>query len=271
MRVGLLAGWTGGVEDPRGLDALAVAERAGFDGIWLTEAAGEVGGALLRAAALAQLTERIRLGVAGPPPPALHPLRLAEDLAMIDLVSGGRLDWIPIEGDASRAEAETEAIEIVLRAWRGEAFAHVGRHHAFDELVCLPRPHQRPHPPLWLPVARPAPDLVESPAPGRWIDDLDDLVASRDGGSRALICRLSPAPSVATDGCRHSALRGGTRAVYRAVPSLAGDPDRARETLATLIDHASPDWLILEPDRSNPRREEALDACFRFVDEVVAG
>ena len=92
-----------------------------------------------------------------------------------------------------------------------------------------------------------------------------------DGGPRALICSLSPDRSHAASGLRPSALRGHGSAPTRAVPSLAGDRGRAHDLLPTLIEGSSPDWLILEPDRSLAERENAISACFRFVDEALAG
>jgi hypothetical protein len=129
------------------LDRLAQAEAQGYAAVWVGVRAGQwasAGRSLFAVAALAQRTRSLRVGLRSPLPGDLHPLRLAEDLANLDILSGGRLDWAPT-GDPS-----AEVLEIVLRAWRGEPFAHQGDGYAFPELRCLPRPEQRPHPSLWL-------------------------------------------------------------------------------------------------------------------------
>ena len=133
--------------DEARLDRLARAEAQGYAAVWVGVRSGQwasAGRSLFAVAALAQRTRSLRVGLRSPLPGDLHPLRLAEDLASLDILSGGRLDWAPT-GDPS-----AEALEIVLRAWRGEPFAHQGDDYAFPELRCLPRPEQRPHPGLWL-------------------------------------------------------------------------------------------------------------------------
>jgi alkanesulfonate monooxygenase SsuD/methylene tetrahydromethanopterin reductase-like flavin-dependent oxidoreductase (luciferase family) len=94
--------------------------------------------------------------------PFHHPLRLAEDAAFVDQLSGGRLELglglgyrhhefdvlgIPRSERASRTE---ELVEIVRRAWTGERFSHRGRHWQLEDVVVSPPPHQPGGPPLWL-------------------------------------------------------------------------------------------------------------------------
>ena len=131
------------------LRRLARAEEQGYRAAWIRAAgdstrASDAGRSLFAASWLAARTESISVGLWAPLPPDLHPLRLAEDLAVLDLLSGGRLEWAP------GGEAFSESLEIVLRAWSGEAFSHAGERFEFPELQCTPRPAQRPHPRLWL-------------------------------------------------------------------------------------------------------------------------
>ncbi len=136
-----------GAGDEARLDRLAQAETQGYAAVWVSVREGQwasAGRSLFAVAVLAQRTRSVRVGLRSPLPGDLHPLRLAEDLASLDILSGGRLDWAPTGAPSS------EALEIVLRAWRGEPFAHQGDDYAFPELRCLPRPEQRPHPGLWL-------------------------------------------------------------------------------------------------------------------------
>lgn len=294
MRVGLLAHWSGSDPETSDLEPLLGAERVGFDALWLVEQWGleeprglvEQGrlvehgavddGVLLRAAALAQRTHRIRLGIVGPPPPSLHPLRLAEDLAMLDLVSEGRLDWIPVADSAARASEVAETIEVVLRAWRGEAFAHSGRHHAFPELVCLPCPHQSPHPPVWLPSGSPRPSAAEAPALGHWVDDRGDIEGSaRPGEPRALICALAlDTPAGDSSRGAHAGRRvsriGSARRSDHVPISLQGDRGRCLDGLSRLLGEVSPDWLIIAPPAAVRPDEPALAEWLSLVAAAIA-
>jgi alkanesulfonate monooxygenase SsuD/methylene tetrahydromethanopterin reductase-like flavin-dependent oxidoreductase (luciferase family) len=92
-----------------------------------------------------------------------QPLRLAEELAMIDCLSKGRLisgfaRGIPREYQVhnvplseSRARFE-EAFDIIKRAWTEEVFSYEGQFWSYKDVALWPRPVQRPHPPIWIPV-----------------------------------------------------------------------------------------------------------------------
>lgn len=270
MRVGLLAHWPASDPESSGVESLAGAERVGFEALWLAPQTVADDGVLLQAAALAQRTDRIRLGIVGAPPPSLHPLRLAEDLAMLDLVSGGRLDWIPIADSAARVAEVAETIEIVLRAWRGEAFAHAGRHHAFPELVCLPRPHQSPHPPVWLPSGSARPSAAEAPALGHWIDGREDRSERADASApRVLICTLA-GDAAAEASRRRVSWDGATPRAGHAPISLRGDRTRGLAELSRRLDEASPEWLIVASPPDAPVDEAGLAEWFAFVAEAGA-
>jgi alkanesulfonate monooxygenase SsuD/methylene tetrahydromethanopterin reductase-like flavin-dependent oxidoreductase (luciferase family) len=100
--------------------------------------------------------------------PLHHPLRVAEDVATLDIVSGGRIVLGVGLGyqDADfrafgvakkhRVGRFEEAIEILDKSWSGERFTHKGRHFDIDDVRVLPRPVQRPRPPLWLGASVPA-------------------------------------------------------------------------------------------------------------------
>ncbi len=115
---------------------------------------------LIVAAAVAQHTERIRLGIAVNLLPLWHPLRSAEDGATVDLLSDGRLEFgvgrgaIPLHFagfDASRDESRErfeEALDIIVKAWTTESFSHQGKFFQVPETSVVPKPLQRPHPPI---------------------------------------------------------------------------------------------------------------------------
>jgi alkanesulfonate monooxygenase SsuD/methylene tetrahydromethanopterin reductase-like flavin-dependent oxidoreductase (luciferase family) len=117
--------------------------------------------AVLLAAAAAR-TSKIRLGPCIAILPLRHPLHSAEDYAMVDAISGGRLEFgigsgntemdykvfgVTRENDRQRLR---EAIEVILKVWGSERVGHKGDFWSFDELTLYPRPIQRPHPPIWV-------------------------------------------------------------------------------------------------------------------------
>jgi alkanesulfonate monooxygenase SsuD/methylene tetrahydromethanopterin reductase-like flavin-dependent oxidoreductase (luciferase family) len=119
-------------------------------------------------AAAAQHSERLRLGTLVYTLPQYHPLRLAEEICMLDQLSRGRFDFgvgrgiSPIElgfygltADEA-AERFIECREIVLRALTSERFTYHGAHYDFDDVPMVMRPHQTPHPPLWYGVSKPS-------------------------------------------------------------------------------------------------------------------
>ena len=112
--------------------------------------------------AAAARTSKIRLGSSISILPLHHPLQVAEDYAMVDVASGGRLEFgigmgntpidfehyeIPREQSRERFE---EAAEVVIKAWSKERFSHHGKHWSMDDVELYPRPVQRPHPPFWV-------------------------------------------------------------------------------------------------------------------------
>jgi len=115
--------------------------------------------------ALSQRTARVRLGTSILVLPLHHPLRVAEEMAMVDLLSNGRLelgigrgfvehDYQVFGVDYTDAQDKLkESIDIVRRAWACEAFSYKGKYWDVDNVQVWPRPEQQPHPPLWLAVA----------------------------------------------------------------------------------------------------------------------
>jgi alkanesulfonate monooxygenase SsuD/methylene tetrahydromethanopterin reductase-like flavin-dependent oxidoreductase (luciferase family) len=149
----------------RELEQMAWTEELGFDQIWLTEHhfidyGLAVDPATLAAVAAAR-TQRVRIGLAAAILPFHHPLRLAEQTALVDVISRGRLDVgvgrgnrpaefrgynVPQQENRDRFE---EAVDILQRAWTGEPFSHTGRFFTITEARVMPRPWQKPHPPLY--------------------------------------------------------------------------------------------------------------------------
>jgi alkanesulfonate monooxygenase SsuD/methylene tetrahydromethanopterin reductase-like flavin-dependent oxidoreductase (luciferase family) len=149
------------------LSAWEEADRLGFDGIGFNEhhcsPYGLMNSPNLLASAAAQRTKRAKLLIYGNLLPLHEPLRLAEELAMVDCLSGGRLisgfaRGIPREYQVhnvplaeSRARFE-EAFAIITRAWSEEVFSYEGKFWSYKDVALWPRPVQRPRPPVWIPV-----------------------------------------------------------------------------------------------------------------------
>jgi alkanesulfonate monooxygenase SsuD/methylene tetrahydromethanopterin reductase-like flavin-dependent oxidoreductase (luciferase family) len=147
------------------IEQAVAAEQLGFDHVWIAEhhfsSYGYSPQPLLLAVAIAQQTARIRIGTAVLVLPLHHPVRLAEEIAMADVLSGGRLDvgigrgYQPYEFerfglslDESRARYE-ESLDIILKALSQQTFSHDGRFFTIPPTSVLPRPVQTPHPPVW--------------------------------------------------------------------------------------------------------------------------
>ena len=150
------------------LEAWGLMDRLGFDGIGFNEhhtsPYGLMNSPNLLASAVSQRTKQIKILIYGNLTPLHDPLRLAEELAMVDCLSNGRLisgfaRGIPREYKVynvplteSRARFE-EAWEIIRRAWTEEVFDFDGRFWSYRDVAIWPRPVQQPHPPVWVPVS----------------------------------------------------------------------------------------------------------------------
>ena len=149
------------------LAQIELGETLGFDTVWLGELHFSRGFSILAAplmvlAAAAQRTSRIRLGTAVTLLPLHHPVKIAEDAATADLLSGGRLEFgvgrgtaplhyggynIPQEESRDRF---TEALDCILQAWTNECFSYQGKYFSVHDVTLVPRPVQQPHPPVRL-------------------------------------------------------------------------------------------------------------------------
>ena len=156
------------------LEQAELADRLGYGCWWQVEHHGAEQFSLssapeLMLAAISQRTERIRLGHAAVLAPGTinHPVRIAERAATLDHLSGGRLElgltrstppeWRLFGVDPETAAAQTaEAFELVPRLWMSERAEYEGRYYRVRDVPILPKPYQRPHPPLWQAATRPA-------------------------------------------------------------------------------------------------------------------
>lgn len=150
----------------RALERIEIMDRTGFDAVWLAEhhfsTFSVCPSVHMMGTMAAARTSRLRIGTAVSLAALYHPLRLAEEVALLDVLSGGRVNWgagrgfsltefnafgVPPEESAARFR---EAVEIVLQAWTEEKLTYAGTHFRFDKVELLPKPLQRPHPPVWM-------------------------------------------------------------------------------------------------------------------------
>lgn len=202
------------------LDEIVLADELGFAAFFLAEHHFNEYGvvpsppALLGAAATR--TSRIGLGVAVSVLPFHQPLVAAEEYAMLDQMSGGRVqlgvgsgylqhefDGFGIEPSSKRDRFD-EALSIMIEAWRGEPFTFHGHHHRVTDTRIAVTPMQRPHPPLWVAILR-AEAARHVGAQGRSVmlipyatcDTADDLgaiaAAHREGAAGAAGCEVAAA------------------------------------------------------------------------------
>ncbi|MGH3392306.1 MAG: LLM class flavin-dependent oxidoreductase, partial [Actinomadura sp.] len=196
------------------LEQIEIADRVGFDYVWEVEhhfmeeyshsSAPEV-----FLAAVSQRTRNIRIGhgIVQLPPGVNHPARVAERIATLDLVSDGRVDFgtgesssaaelggFGVRRDDKRAQWE-DAIDAITRMFVEEPFAGWNSEHLTMPIRnVVPKPLQKPHPPLWVACSRRETihfaarngigalsfSFAEPEDAGRWVTEYYDLIASEE-------------------------------------------------------------------------------------------
>jgi alkanesulfonate monooxygenase SsuD/methylene tetrahydromethanopterin reductase-like flavin-dependent oxidoreductase (luciferase family) len=155
----------------RAFERIAIMDEGGYDGVWLAEHHFNTYSVCpsphLMAMNVASRTKNLRIGMAVSLAVFYNPLRLAEEVAMLDVLSGGRINWgagrgfdptefsafkVPVEESAARFQ---EAVDIVLAAWTNERLTYHGEFWDYDAVEVLPKPLQQPHPPVWLAATSP--------------------------------------------------------------------------------------------------------------------
>ena len=148
------------------LDEMTYCEELGLDGVVFNEhhysSYGTMPSPNLIAAALSQRTKRIKIGVLGNILPLRnHPVRVAEEYAMIDCLSNGRLIagfvrgipaeyvWYGVNPEESRGRFQ-EAYDLIMTAWTNSVWSFEGEFYKLKDCAIWPRPLQQPHPPIWI-------------------------------------------------------------------------------------------------------------------------
>lgn len=294
----------------RALERITIMDRSGYDAVWLTEhhftdysvcPSIPVIGTFAAAR-----TTRLRIGTGVCLAGFYHPLRLAEEIALLDILSGGRVNWgagrgfdpnefkafgVPVEESHARFR---ETVEIVLAAWTHDRLTYTGEFFSFDGVEVLPKPLQRPHPPVWL--AASSPGAVERAAAAGHAILMDPHATHAELGNkldlyRKTLVRHGHTPDgrqipmarffavAATDAAAADVARSGARwlldtyvpphmqadadPVQRYVDEVVihGTPERVRDRLAQLEDELPLDYLIGAP--------LSYESFVRFTDDVL--
>ena len=269
-----LGPWGG---DPRGptesfarlLEQAELGEQLGFQSVWIPEGhfqpRGLFAAPLVVLAAIAARTSRIRLGTTSFLLPVRNSIRVAEDVAVLDHLSGGRVilgvgrgfrrtlfDAFEVSPSEKRDRFEA-VLERVRAAWRGEPLPHV-RDRA---LRVTPRPLQQPHPPIWVaafgPKALAQASRLGLPYLASPLEPLERLAENyalhREGLPPGLDASTLAVPAIRTvfatrEPSRAAEVRAALEAQARAAAREVGAP--ARRAAESSVD----DWaLVGEPER----------------------
>ena len=158
------------------VEQIQYAEELGFDAVWLAEhhftRFGIIPSAIPFATYVAAHTKTIRIGTGVSVLTFHNPIFMAEETAMLDVLSNGRLDFgvgrgqvvyeynnFKVEYD-SRTQRFQEIVDIILGLWSTPGFTYHGKYYTVDDMTIAPVPVQRPHPPMYLAVSR-TPGSVE--------------------------------------------------------------------------------------------------------------
>jgi alkanesulfonate monooxygenase SsuD/methylene tetrahydromethanopterin reductase-like flavin-dependent oxidoreductase (luciferase family) len=155
------------------------AERWGLDAVWLAEIhfspnRSVLSAPLTTASAIGARTQRLKIGIAVQVLPLCHPLRIAEEAATVDQISRGRLLFgVGRSGFPRTYEAYgvaytesrdrfAETLDVIQKAWTEQTFSYEGKYCRFHNICLVPKPYQKPHPPIRVaansPVTFPAMD-----------------------------------------------------------------------------------------------------------------
>lgn len=215
-------------------DLVDSAERWGLDAVWLAELhfspkRSVLSAPMLLAGAIAARTSKIKIGTAVQILPLCHPLQLAEEAATVDQISHGRLIFGVGRSGFARtylhygvpyAESRqrfADTLEVVRRAWTQETFSFSGDYFQFNDVCVVPKPYQKPHPPVR--VAATSPDTF----PTIGAQGFDLFAAVRTGTLSELAPNLEAYRSAYT-----SAGHAGKGGVFLRVPLYVADTfDRA--------------------------------------------
>jgi alkanesulfonate monooxygenase SsuD/methylene tetrahydromethanopterin reductase-like flavin-dependent oxidoreductase (luciferase family) len=246
----------------RALDFFQLADEVGFDWVSVAEhhyAPGSLTpNPMVMAAAVAERVKRARIALLGSNIPIQNPVRVAEEFAMLDTLTGGRVIAGMLRGTsneyvtygvnpAESRERFTEALALIVRAWtEPQPFGWLGRYYEYRTISIWPRPVQAPHPPIFMSVSSP---------------EMAEFAAAH---------RISAGLAVTTVPRAKESLR-----VYREAAACHGWEPRPDQVLYRAAVHVADSdeaaWADCAPFATPDRPVGALSMANPAIDEAVAG
>ncbi len=270
----------------RALDRIDMMERSGgYEAVWLAEhhfnTYSVCPSVHVMGMMVAARTKTLRIGTAVSLAPMYHPLRLAEEVALLDVLSGGRVNWgagrgndptefgvFGLDLDSSYARFR-ENVEIVIRAWSEERISYAGQFTNVENIEVLPKPLQKPHPPVW--VASSSPEAINWAGSSGYSILMDPHSPHRDIGAK-----LANYKAALTAGGHAYA---GRRIPMARLIAVAPTDDEARETA-----RRGAQWTVsayVNPNRRAQNRanhlrpagappvDPSVDPIDRYVNQVI--
>jgi alkanesulfonate monooxygenase SsuD/methylene tetrahydromethanopterin reductase-like flavin-dependent oxidoreductase (luciferase family) len=248
------------------LQLLETADAAGFYSYHLAEhhvtPLGMAPSPSLFLASAAQRTRRLRLGPLVYLLPLYHPLRLIEEICMLDHLSGGRLDvgvgrgispyelaYFGVDTLASR-EIFQESLEVIVSGLQHDQLVHRGEHYRYRGVPMELKPVQQPYPPFWYGAA--APDSAvwaARPAYRDWYDNLAKLW--RD--FRSVPVNFTDDLELA---CQHQV-------------AIVGSPDTVRDHVARFADESACNYIVCAFAFGSLTHEQAMRSLELFTSKVM--
>jgi alkanesulfonate monooxygenase SsuD/methylene tetrahydromethanopterin reductase-like flavin-dependent oxidoreductase (luciferase family) len=262
----------------RALERIEIMDKGGFDAVWLAEhhftTYSVCPSVHMLGVLAAARTRRLRIGTAVSLAALYHPVRLAEEVALLDVLSGGRVNWGAGRGfalsefetfgvpPAESAERFREAVEIVLAAISQERFSFQGKYFTLDDVELLPKPLQKPLPVWMAATSEPAIDWAAS----RGFSILMDPHASmRDLGAKRRRYTEKMAESGFSDAGRDIPM-----ARLIAVASTMADAEAiARRGAQWLVDSYAGPQHNKRKTQQQPRTYDGKEPVQYYLDSVI--
>ena len=278
-------------------------EELGFDSIWVTENISSGASSLECFTALpfmAANTSKLMLGPSVMLLPLRNPVLVAQTVASLDILSGGRVvlgvgigndtpEHAAFGGNARhRASRSDEALEIIKRLWTEDSVTFHGKHYHMDDYQLVPKPVQKPHPRIHVGggaasvvrrAGRFADSLIpvgKSPSEARAMFESAEQTARESGRDASamtrvmhiFLCIAGSTEEAAEIASGVYTIRANTKTVVPPdSPHLLGAPDHIRDTLQSYIDVGVTEFvmnLVCPP-------EEGIHQAERFAKEVIPG
>jgi alkanesulfonate monooxygenase SsuD/methylene tetrahydromethanopterin reductase-like flavin-dependent oxidoreductase (luciferase family) len=254
----------------RALQRIEIMDRGGYDAVWLTEhhfndysvcpSIPVIG------AYAAARTKRLHIATGVTLAAFYHPLRLAEEIALLDILSGGRVYWGAGRGFDPR-EFKTfgmtpeesyprfqESVEVVMSAWRNQRITYQGKYFSCENVEVLPKPLQQPHPPMW--VAAYSPTAIEWAAKQGYSIMLDPHSPSSELGERMKTYRALLA-------------QHGHRVEGRVIPTVRLVAIAPTDSEAVAMAREGARWMLRTYVNPKGERGDSDNMIQRYIDFMV--